>query len=95
MVIAMRSETKSDLVRRIAAEYGCNHSTKYFVDKCRAFGVEITPQQAHATVGPYGHRRRQDLKEVADATQQLLRACDGDLTMATRCLKIHAKEART
>jgi len=89
----MRADTKSDLVRRIAAEYGCNHSTKYFVDKCRAFGVEITPQQAHATVGPYGHRSHQDSKRVTEATQSLLRACDGDLTMATRCLKIYAKEA--
>jgi len=44
----MRSDTKSDLVRRIAAEYGSNHSTKYFVEKCKTFGVEVTPQQAHA-----------------------------------------------
>ena len=89
----MKSETKSELVRRIAAEYGCNHSTKYFVDKCRAIGVEITPQQAHATVGPYAHRRRQDSKPVVEAAQRLLRACDGDLTMATRSLKIYAREA--
>ena len=90
----MRHETKSDLVRRIAAEYGCTHSTKYFVDKCRAFGVEITPQQAHATVGPYGHRGRQDSKGVIEATQSLLRACDGDATMAMRCIKIHGKECK-
>jgi hypothetical protein len=90
----MRAESKSDLVRRIAAEYGCNHSTKYFVDKCRAFGVEITPQQAHATIGPYHHRGHQDSKRVIEATQSLLRACDGDGTMALRCLKIYEEGAK-
>ena len=86
----MRRETKSDLVRRIAAEHGCNHSTSYFVDKCKAFGVEITPQQAHACVGPYRCRGRQDSKPVTEAVQRLLAACDGDLTMAMRSLKIQA-----
>lgn len=90
----MKAETKSDLVRRIAAEYGCNHSTKYFVDKCRAFGVEITPQQAHATIGPYRHRGHQDSKRVIEATQSLLRACDGDGTMALRCLKVYGEGAK-
>lgn len=85
----MRHETKSDLVRRIAAEHGCNHSTSYFVHKCRGFGVEITPQQAHACVGPYRYRGRQDSKTVTEAAKGLLRACDGDLTMAVRCLKIN------
>lgn len=86
----MRRETKSDLVRRIAAEHGSNHSTSYFVHKCRAFGVEITPQQAHACVGPYRYRGRQDSKTVTEAVKGLMKACDGDLTMAMRCLKIHA-----
>ena len=85
----MRRETKSGLVRRIAAEYGCNHSTSYFVDKCKGFGVEITPQQAHACVGPFSCRGQQDSKPVAEAVRGLLRACDGDLTMAVRCLKIN------
>jgi hypothetical protein len=85
----MRHETKSDLVRRIAAEHGCDHSTSYFVHKCRGFGVEVTPQQAHACVGPYRYRKRQDSKAVTEAAEGLLRACDGDLTMAVRCLKIN------
>jgi hypothetical protein len=85
----MRRETKSDLVRRIAAEYGCNHSTSFFVHKCRGFGVEITPQQAHSCVGPYSCRGQQDSKPVTEAARGLLKACDGDLTMAVRCLKIN------
>ena len=85
----MLNETKSDLVRRIAAEHGCNHSTKYFVRKCRSFGVEITPQQAHAILGPLRYRRCQDSKNVTEAAKKLLQACDSDLTMAMRCLKIN------
>ncbi len=85
----MMNETKSDLVRRIAAEHGCNHSTNYFVRKCRSFGVEITPQQAHACLGPLRYRGRQDSKNVIEAARGLLKACDGDLTMARRCLKIN------
>lgn len=85
----MRNETKSDLVRRIAAEFGCDHSTNYFVHKCKAFGVEITPQQAHACIGPYSCRKRQNSKTVTEAAKRLLKACDGDLTMAVRCLKIN------
>jgi GTP cyclohydrolase I len=85
----VRNETKSDLVRRIAAEFGCSHSTSYFVQKCKAFGVEITPQQAHACIGPYRCRERQDSKTLTEAASGLLKACDGDLTMAVRCLKIN------
>ena len=85
----MRNETKSDLVRRIAAEYGSNHSTNYFVEKCKAFGVEITPQQAHACIGPYRCREVKDTKTVTEAARGLLKACDGDVTMAVRCLKIN------
>jgi len=85
----MGHETKSDLVRRIAAEYGSSHSTSYFVHKCKAFGVEITPQQAHACIGPYRCREVQDSKTVTEAAKGLLKACDGDLTMAVRCLKIN------
>jgi GTP cyclohydrolase I len=85
----MGYESKSDLVRRIAAEFGCSHSTSYFVHKCKAFGVEITPQQAHACIGPYRCREAQDSKTVTEAARGLLKACDGDLTMAVRCLKIN------
>ena len=44
----MMRDTKSSLVRRIAADYGCNHSTKYFVDKCRALGEDVSPALAPA-----------------------------------------------
>ena len=85
----MRNETKSDLVRKIAAEFGCSHSTSYFVKKCRSFGVEITHQQAHSCLGPFRYRGHQDSKNVTEAAKGLLKACDGDLTMAVRCLKIN------
>lgn len=85
----MLNETKSDLVRLIAAEHGCNHSTSYFVKKCRSFGVEITPQQAHSVLGPLRYRGHQDSKNVTEAAKKLLQACDSDLTMAMRCLKIN------
>ena len=85
----MKRETKSELVRRIAAEYGCNHSTKYFVDKCRALGEDVSPALAHAVLGPYRYRAKQDTKAVINASHKLLEVCDQDVTMAIRSLKIH------
>ena len=85
----MMRETKSGLVRRIAAEYGCNHSTKYFVDKCRALGEDVSPALAHAVLGPYRYRAKQDTKAVINASHKLLEVCDHDVTMAIRSLKIH------
>ena len=85
----MKSETKSELVRNIAAEYGCYHSTKYFVDKCRALGEDVSPALAHAVLGPYRYRAKQDTKAVVNASRKLLEVCDHDVTMAVRCLKIH------
>lgn len=85
----MKSETKSELVRNIAAEYGCYHSTKYFVDKCRALGEDVSPALAHAVLGPYRYRAKQDTKAVINASHKLLEVCDHDVTMAVRCLRIH------
>ena len=85
----MMRETKSGLVRRIAAEYGCNHSTKFFVDKCRALGEDVSPALAHAVLGPYRYRAKQDTKAVVNASRKLLEVCDHDVTMAICCLKIH------
>ena len=85
----MKRDTKSGLVRRIAAEYGCNHSTKYFVDKCKALGEDVSPALAHAVLGPYRYRAKQDTKAVINASHKLLEVCDHDVTMAVRCLKIH------
>ena len=85
----MMRDTKSGLVRRIAAEYGCNHYTKYFVDKCRALGEDVSPALAHAVLGPYRYRAKQDTKAVVNASRKLLEVCDHDVTMAVRCLKIH------
>ena len=85
----MKRETKSELVRNIAAEYGCYHSTKYFVDKCRALGEDVSPALAHAVLGPYRYRAKQDTKAVVNASRKLLEVCDHDVTMAVRCLKIH------
>jgi len=85
----MMRDTKSGLVRRIAAEYGCNHSTKFFVDKCRALGEDVSPALAHAVLGPYRYRAKQDTKAVVNASRKLLEVCDHDVTMAIRSLKIH------
>ena len=85
----MKSETKSELVRNIAAEYGCNHSTKYFVDKCRALGEDVSPALAHAVLGPYRYRAKQDTTAVINASHKLLEVCDQDVTLAIRSLKIH------
>ena len=85
----MKSENKSELVRSIAAEYGCYHSTKYFVDKCRALGIDVSPALAHAVLGPYRYRAIQDTTAVVNASRKLMSLCDGDVTMAVRCLKIH------
>ena len=63
--------------------------TLYFVDKCRALGEDVSPALAHAVLGPYKYRVKQDTKAVINASRKLLSACDNDITMAVRCLKIH------
>lgn len=82
-------DSKSEFVRRLAHQYGSNHSTKYFVDKCKALGVEVSPQIAHSVLGPHRYRAIQDTKAVINASRKLLELCDQDVTMAVRCLKIH------
>jgi len=81
--------SKSEFVRRLASQYGTNHSTKYFVDKCKALGEDVSPALAHAVLGPYRYRAKQDTKAVINASRKLLEVCDHDITMAIRCLKIH------
>ena len=86
----MRHEdSKSEFVRSIAHRYGTNHSTKYFVDKCKALGEDVSPQICHSVLGPYRYRAIQDTTAVVNASRKLMSLCDGDVTMAVRCLKIH------
>ena len=35
--------SKSEFVRQLAQQYGTNHSTNYFVEKCRALGEDVSP----------------------------------------------------
>tara|TARA_B100000497_G_C7640268_1_gene384904 strand:- start:1118 stop:1381 length:264 start_codon:yes stop_codon:yes gene_type:complete len=87
----MRHEdSKSEMVRRLASQYGTNHSTKYFVDKCKALGEEVSPNLAHAVLGPRKYRPIQDNELVKRAARELVFQCDGDKSMAIRTLKIHA-----
>ncbi len=81
--------SKSEFIRRLAQQHGTNHSTKFFVDKCRALGVDVSPALAHACLGPYRWRELQDSKAVKDAARTLMALCDDDTTMAVRCLKIY------
>ena len=81
--------SKSEFVRQLAQQYGTNHSTNYFVEKCRALGEDVSPQICHSVLGPYRYRAIQDTSAVVNASRKLLSACDDDITMAVRCLKIH------
>ncbi|MDB4365334.1 hypothetical protein N9Z08_00235 [Pirellulales bacterium] len=81
--------SKSEFVRQLAQQYGTNHSTNYFVEKCRALGEDVSPQICHSVLGPYRYRAIQDTSTVVNASRKLLSACDNDITMAVRCLKIH------
>jgi hypothetical protein len=82
--------TKSALIREIAHKHGSSHSTQWFVDKCRFFGVEVTPQHVHAVMGRYRDRSTMERKSITDAARMLLVACDGDLGMCHRVLKVVA-----
>ena len=84
----MISNTKSELIREIAHNHGANHSTQWFVDKCRFFGVDVTPQHVHAVMGRYRDRRLMDQRAVIDAAKSLLMHCDGDLGMCHRVLRV-------
>jgi hypothetical protein len=83
-------DSKSEMVRRLASQYGTNHSTKYFVDKCKALGVDVSPQIAHSVLGPHRYRAIQDNELVKRAARELVFQCDGDKSLAIRTMKIHA-----
>ena len=85
----MSSETKSDLIRSIASQYGSEHSAKWFVEKCRKFGVEVFPQQVWAVLGLMSERNIQDSPVVKTAAKKLVALCHGDQLMAIRSIKIH------
>ena len=45
-------DSKSEFVRKLAHQYGTNHSTRYFVEKCKALGENVSPQSPPGKIYP-------------------------------------------